>query len=79
MIFKILSETGSPQKLMCGQSELSLWLLVGAVVVPRIVRWVIILSMEWHVSSLWLGIGYVVDMLRARIGLWGCGAGFGVG
>ena len=77
MIFKILFETGSPQKLMSGRSVLVL--SVGAVVVPRIVRWVIILSMEWHVSSLWLGIGYVVDMLRARIGLWGCGAGFGVG
>ena len=55
---------------MCGRKELSLWLLVGAVVIPRIVRWVIILSMERYVTSLLLGIGVVVNEVLSRVDLW---------
>ena len=70
MIFKKVFENGTHQNLVCGRKELSLWLLVGAVVIPRIVRWVIILSMERYVTSLLLGIGVVVNEVLSRVDLW---------
>ena len=58
------------QNLVSGQKELSLWLLVGAVVIPWVVRWVIVLSMERRVTSLLLGIGVVVNEVLSRVDLW---------
>ena len=56
--------------MVCGQKEPSLWLLVGAVVIPWVVRWVIVLSMERRVTSLLLGIGVVVNEVLSRVDLW---------
>ena len=63
-------ENSCHQNLVSGQKKLSLWLLVGAVVIPWVVRWVIVLSMERHVTSLLLGIGVVVDEVLSRVDLW---------
>ena len=63
-------ENSCYENLVSGQKELSLWLLVGAVVIPWVVRWVIVLSMERHVTSLLLGIGVVVDEVLSRVDLW---------
>ena len=55
---------------MWPKRTLTIWLLVGAVVIPRIIGWIIILSMEWHVTSLLLGIGVVVNEVLSRADLW---------
>ena len=66
---------------MGSQSGLSLGLLIGAVVIPRVRRRVIILGMERQLAARSvvenLSRGVVVDELWARGGLavcaWGCG------